>query len=171
MTFNPIHAATNIRWYLRLGGVVGGVCVPDVLRGLEYSEGERGEEIPGGEQTGRGAQRESGALPEEVTDLLQLGDAVRHEYFVGLEQSEHAPVLEARVLGHQVEHGVEHPRPGLVLGFGVFNVGDGISVLVSECDFGNILSPLAINLIGESGVVHVQFGLVLGHQVVAPVEV
>lgn len=151
--------------------MVGGVGVPDVLCGLEYSEGERGEEVPSGEQTSSGAQGESGVLPQEVTDFLQLGDTVRHEDFVGLEHGEYAPVLDARVLGHEVQHGVEHPSPGLVLALGVVNMGDSISVFVSECDFGNILPPLAVYLIGEPGVVHVQLGLVLGHQMVALVEV
>lgn len=88
-----------------------------------------------------------------------------------LQLLENSLVLDARMLRHQVEHGVEDARPGLVLRLGVGDAGYRVAVLVSEGDLGDDLASGAVFLVGETGMIHVEIWFVLGHQVVAVVEV
>lgn len=146
------------------------VDVTHILGALEDAEGQRGEEVAGGQETGGRTQREASVLPQEIGHLLQLGQAVIHKDLLVLELLEGSPVLGTGMLGCQILDGLEHRAPGLDLHIGVGNVGDRISVLVGEGNLGNLLATLAVHLVGESRVVHVQIGLVLGHQVVAVVQ-
>ena len=51
--------------------------MPDVLRAVEYPEGQAGQEVPGGEVPGHGADLEAAAALQEVVHVLELGDLVR----------------------------------------------------------------------------------------------
>lgn len=75
------------------------------------------------------------------------------------------------MLLQQTLDGVEHRLPGLVLRLSVVDVRDCVSVTVGKRNLSNVLATLTVLLVGESGMVHVQVGLVLGHQVVAVVQV
>jgi len=156
--------------YLRLGGVVGRVDVAHILGALEDAEGQGGEEVPGGQKTGGRTQRESGVLAQEVGHLLQLGQTVVHEDLLILELLEGGPVLGTGMLGSQILDGLEDRAPGLDLHIGVIDVWDRVSILVGEGNLGDVLAALPVDLVGESGMVHVQIGLVLGHQMVAVVQ-
>lgn len=146
------------------------VDVAHVLSALEDAEGQGGEEVAGGQQTGSRAKGESGVLAQEVRHLLQLGQAVVNKDLLVLQLLEGGTVLGTGVLWGQVLDGLEDRTPGLHLHIGVADVGDRITVLVGEGNLGDLLAALAVNLVGESGMVHVQIGLVLGHQVVAVVQ-
>lgn len=142
----------------------------DVLSALENAEGERREEVAGGQEAGGRAQREAGALAQEGAHLLELRDVVLVEDALLLELGEHGAVLEARVLRHQVEHGAEHLAPGLVLDVAVRDRRNGVAVLEAERDLGDLLAALAVDLVREARVAHVELRLVFGHQVVAAVQ-
>lgn len=124
---------------LRFRRVIRAVDVADVLGALEYSEREAGEEVAGGEESSSGAQSESGVLFEEVADDLELGHAARLEDLLVHQFLEDSLVLLAGVLRHEVDQGVEHALPGLVLGLGVRDVGDRVTEFVSEGDLGDQL--------------------------------
>ena len=90
--------------YIWFGGVVGSGAMADVLRGVEHSERQSGQEVTGGEKackgggegrwqegaeqqthkhkqswwqlTGYWSQLEAGALLKEVRDILKLRDVV-----------------------------------------------------------------------------------------------
>lgn len=141
-----------------------------ILGALEDAEGQGGKEVPGSQKTGGRTERESGVLAQKVGHLLQLGQTGLHEDLLILELLEGGPVLGTGVLGSQILNGLEHRAPGLDLHIGVVDEWDRVSVLVGECDLGNFLATLAVYLVGESGVVHVQIGLVLGHQMVAVIQ-
>lgn len=83
---------------------------------------------------------------------------------------EYSLILDASVLGHEVDDRVEDAKPGLVLGLGVGNQRDRVSIFVSECNLRDDLSTGTIFLVRETRVIHVKVRLVLGHQVVATVE-
>lgn len=142
-----------------------------VLCGLEDTEGQGSQEVSGCQQTGSWTEGESSVLAEEVADVFQLWDAVRHEDICLLKLAERRLVFPAGVLRHQFEHGVEHSLPSRVLGFGVSDGRDRVSVLVSECDLRNVLPALSVLLVSKPRVVHVELRLVFGHQVVAVVEI
>lgn len=151
--------------------MVRAVDMTDILGALEYPEGKARQEVPRRQETGGRSEGESRALLQEITDLLQLRDTVGLEDPLLLQLLEDPLVLDARVLWHQVEHGVEDARPGLVLRLGVGDAGYRVAVLVSEGDLGDDLASGAILLIGKARVVHVEIRLVLGHQVVAVIEI
>ena len=46
--------------YYRLRGVHGGAVMPDVLGGVEHSEGQTCQEVPGGEKASHGPELEPG---------------------------------------------------------------------------------------------------------------
>lgn len=146
------------------------VDVTHILCALEDAEGERGEEVASGEQTRSGAQREASVLAQEIGHLLQLGQTMIDEDLLVLQHLEGGAVLGASVFRGQILHGAEDRAPGLDLHVGVVDVWDRISVLESESDLGNLLATLAVNLVGETGMVHVEIGLVFGHQMVAVVQ-
>jgi len=151
--------------------MVGAVDVADVLGALEYPEGKAGQEIARREETSCRPQSESRVLLQEIADLLQLRYAMGLEDSLLLQLLEDSLILDAGVLRHQVQHGVEDARPSLVLRLGVWNARYRIAVLVSEGDLSDDLATSAVFLVGEAGMVHVQIRLVLGHQMVAVVEV
>lgn len=168
---NAIRASFDVcEGYLRLGSVVRRVDVTHILCALEDAEGERGEEVASGEQTRSGAQREASVLAQEIGHLLQLGQTMIDEDLLVLQLLEGGTVLGASVFRSQILHGAEDRTPGLDLHVGVVDVWDRISVLESESDLGNFLATLAVNLVGESRVVHVEIGLVFGHQMVAVIQ-
>lgn len=119
--------------------MVRAVDVTDVLGALEDSERKTGEEVAGGEESGSGTQSESCVLFEELADVLELGHAVWLEDLLVHQLLEDSLVLLAGVLRHEVDQGVEHALPGLVLGLGVRDVGDWVAVFVSEGDLGDQL--------------------------------
>lgn len=143
----------------------------DVLGALEYSESKAGQEVPRRQETGGRSKSESRVLLQEIADFLQLRYTVRLEDPLLLQCLENPLILHARVFRHQVQHSVEDTRPSVVLRFGVGNGGYRVAVLVGESDFGNDLATGAVLLVGEARVIHVEIRLVLGHQVVAIVEV
>lgn len=151
--------------------MIRAVDMTDVLGALEYPEGKAGQEVPRRQETGGRSQGESCVLLQEIADLLQLRDTVGLEDPLLLQLLEDPLVLDAGVLRHQVEHGVEDARPGLILRLGVRDAGYRVAVFVSEGNFGDDLAPGAVLLVGETRMVHVEIRLVLGHQVVAVVEV
>jgi hypothetical protein len=150
--------------------VVGGGAVADVLGALEHPEGQGGEEVPSGQQSGGGSKREASVLLEEVVHVLQLRNCAHAEDTLLLEHLEHVNVLLASVLLGQLANVSEHGVPGVDFSLHVFDVGNGVAELVSESDLGDHLAASAVLLVGEAGVVHVQLGLVLGHKVVAVVQ-
>lgn len=119
--------------HLRFGSVVRRVDVTHVLRALEDAERQRGEKIASGQQTGGRTQCETGVAAQERAHLAQLRNAILAEDVLRLQFGEHLAVFGARVLGHQVQDGVEHGAPGFVLGFGVFNVRNRIAAADMEC--------------------------------------
>ena len=50
--------------------------MPDVLRAVEHPERQPGQEVPGGEVPGHGADLEPAAGPEEVVHVFKLRDLV-----------------------------------------------------------------------------------------------
>lgn len=124
---------------LRLGRVVWAVDMTDVLGALEYSERKTGEEVASSEESSGGAQSESCVLPEEFADILELGHAVWLEDLLVHQFLEDALVLFAGVFRNQVDQGVEDALPGLILGLGVWDVGDRVTVFVSKGDLGDQL--------------------------------
>lgn len=176
--------------------MVGRVDVTHILRALEDTESQRSEEVSGCQQTSGRTQCESGVASQEIAHFAQLGKLILTEDSLFLQLGKYATVLGTSVLRHQIDDRVEDGAPGLVLNVGVVNVRNVVTAgeeknigripllfeelysqsksvsLLFECkrNGGNNLSPLAINLIGESGMGHVQLGLVLGHQVIAVVQ-
>lgn len=172
-TFHPrpkMNTTNNVN-HLRFRCVIRAVDMTNILGALEHPERKAGQEVPSGEQSSGRAQSEPGVLLQEFTDFLQLRNAMSLKDLLLLELLEHSLVLDAGVFGDQVDDGVEHSRPGLVLRLGVRNIGYRVSVLVSESDLRDNLPAGAVLLVGEAGMVHVEIRLVLGHQVVAVVKV
>lgn len=65
----------------------------DVLGALEDAEGQRGQEVAGGEQTSGRTQSESGVLPQEGAHVVQLWDLVLHKDSLLLQHCENGTVL------------------------------------------------------------------------------
>lgn len=105
----------------------GGVDVSDVLGALEDAESQGGEEIASGQKAGGRSEGEAGALGQEVGHFLELGNVLGVEDALLLQTPEDSLVFGASMLWHQVDHGVEDRFPGLVLGFGVFDVWDWVT--------------------------------------------
>lgn len=150
--------------------MVRAIDVTNVLGALEHPERKAGQEVSGGEQSSRGTQSESGALLQEIAHFLKLRYTMSLEDLLLLELLKHSLILDASVLRYQVHDRVEHAGPGLVLRLGVGNARNWIAVFVSERDLGDDLPAGSVLLVGETGMIHVEIGLVLGHQVVAIVE-
>lgn len=124
--------------------MVWAVDVTDILGALEDSECKTGEEVASGEESSSGAQSESCVLFEEFADILELGHTVWLEDLLVHQFYEDSLVLFAGVLWYEVDQGVEHALPGLILGLGVGDVGDWVAVFVSE---GNLSDQLPANQI------------------------
>lgn len=167
---NAIRLCFDVSEYLRFGSVVRRVDMTHILCALEDAERERGEEVACGEQTGGRAQREARVLAQKIGHLLQLRQTMIDEDLLVLQLLEGGTILGTSVFRCQILHGAEDRAPGLHFDIGVVDVWDRISVLESESDFGDFLATLTINLVGESGMVHVEIGLVFGHQMVAVIQ-
>lgn len=143
----------------------------NVLGRLEDTECKGSKEVAGSQEPGSRAEREPGVLAEEVAHILELGNVLRHEDVGRLQLSEGDLVLPAGVLGHKVQHSVEHSLPSSVLSILVGDGWDWVSVFVSESNFGNLLPSLPVILVRETRMVHIQFRFIFGHKVIAIIEI
>ena len=106
--------------YVRLWGVERPWAVPDVLSRVEHSEGETGQEVSRGQETGHGAECEASTVwstkyrrIEEVQNLFNLNDMeynIRIVWIVKSVQSElHSKYscspLDISVVRGEVGHG------------------------------------------------------------------
>lgn len=103
--------------------------VTNVLRALEYTEREAGEEVSGRQQTSRRPESESCVFFQEFVHILKLRDLVCSEYVVVLQHLESVPVLHAEVLGHQFQHVVENCGPCADFVSSVFDNWDQIAAV------------------------------------------
>lgn len=101
----------------------------DVLRALEHSEREAGEEVASRQQTGGRSKRETGVLLQEIGHLVQLRYLFGRENPVVLQQLESVPVFHAEMFGHQVQHGVEHRGPRAQFVGRVLDVWDRVTAV------------------------------------------
>lgn len=141
-----------------------------ILCALEDAESERGKEVASGEQTSSWTQRESCVLAQKIGHLLQLGQTMIDKDLLILQLLEGGTIFGTSMLGCQILYGAEDRTPGLDLHIGVVDVWDWVSVLESESDLSDFLAALAVNLVGESRVVHVEIGFVFGHQMIAVIQ-
>lgn len=136
-----------------LGGVQGFARVADVLRGVEDAEGETSEEIAGTQETSNGAESESRAVPQEVRNVLQLGNVVLSVSAVVHEQREDVVVFATRVSLVELREVVEDHAPRLDLALRVLDVGQRLPVAIVVGQVGKVLATGAVNGIRESRVI------------------
>lgn len=101
----------------------------DVLSALEHAERETGKEIAGRQQTGGRPAGEACVFLQKVAHVVQLRHLVGRKDPVVLQHLESVPVFDAKVFGHQLQHVVEHCRPGGHLGGGVLDVRDRVAAV------------------------------------------
>jgi len=103
--------------------------VTNVLRALEHTEREAGEEVTGCQQTSRRPESESCIFFQEFVHILKLWDLVCSEYVVVLQHLESVPIFHAEVLGHQVQHVVENCGPCAYFVSSVFDNWDQVTAV------------------------------------------
>lgn len=193
-TVNSEWRANEGKWgklsNLRFGCVHWWVSVTNILCALENSESQWGEEVSWSQQASGWSQSKTGVAAQEIVHLLQLWNSILDKDSFFLKLSKDNVVFTTSMLRHQVFDNAEHWTPSVMFNLSVFDARNWIAtvemkvifriridessrgnlLLVSKSNFSNVLSTWSVFLVGESRMVHVQIGFVLGHQMVATVE-
>lgn len=132
----------------------------DVLRGVEDTEREPGQEVARREQSRDRAKGESCAILQEVRNILQLWNVILAVSTVVDEQREDVVVLSTRMGCVEFGQVSENDTPGLDFCLSVLHVRQWLSVTVVVGQVSKVFASCTVRGVSKSRMVRVQFAAI-----------